>query len=234
MEKTVHFSIDDCLPAIKYFTLHPEQFQSIFDMEFYGTLYEYHKKYGCIFHLYFYSDVEDFSIQDVNEKCREEFRRHQDWLRLGYHGSKNFDNERTLQEFQLSFQKTKQSISHFASSENWDTKIRLHQFLASKEEVEFLRQEGINGLFSAYDDRDSYDLDEQENYILRSEGTYTKNGMEYVRSDFCVEFETLEKLNQLESQDKVVIFAHQWKFCKEKEKIDFLMEWLEQHTYTYI
>ena len=234
MKKSVHFSIDDCLPALKYYTLHPEQFRSIFDLEFYGTLYEYHKKFGCIFHLYFYSDIDGFSIDGVDDSCRQEFYQHRDWLRLGYHGSKKFDDGRTLQEFQSSFMSTRQSVFRFASPENWDEKIRIHKFLASEEEVAFMQKEGITALFTAFDDRDSYDLDAGENKIIKADRNYVKNGMEYIHSDFCVEFESLNKLKLLEPKDSIVVFAHQWKFCKEMETINFLMEWLEQHEYSYI
>lgn len=55
MEYTIHFSIDDVINSFRW--MYRNQSVSIFDMNFYGTLREWHLQYGLKVSLYIFKVI---------------------------------------------------------------------------------------------------------------------------------------------------------------------------------
>ena len=239
-QKKVHFSIDDCLNSLRFLTENQHQFTSIFDLDFYGKLREYHNKYNASFSLYLFEEKNGFQIQDVCTKYKREFEENKDWLRFGFHGSERLESlssEESFPVFCEAYKNTKNALNNFASDQAWVDLIRLHRYQATSQEVAFLREQGIKGLLTAHDDeRISYDLTSDETAIVNCQGTFNKNDIKYQKTNLCVEFmsDELEELVCYEDKEELVIFAHEWKFKQKINKLDKIMEWLEANSFTFL
>lgn len=237
MNKKVHFSIDDCLPSLLYLTKHKDEVGSIFEMELYETLKQFYEKYGTIANMFLLEEKQQQNIISVCSKYSNEFFESRKWLRFGFHGSERLDNtDEGYITFTEAYENVIRSICSFASCENITNTIRLHRYQAAGDEIAYLADRGITCMLTAHDDRISYNLTGEESALVRTKGMLEKNSIKYVRTDLCVEAmsDELTELDCFCNCSGLVIFAHEWNFRNEIDKLDRIMKWLYENGYEFI
>lgn len=83
--KEVHVSIDDCVKCLQ--ELSTPGIVSIFDVEFFRQLKEWHDRYNAKFTCYIYGQTAHFSLASIPGRFKKEFQDEADWLKFGYHAS---------------------------------------------------------------------------------------------------------------------------------------------------
>ena len=85
---------DDAIWALRDVTRHAQR--SLFDHPFFSVLRECHDKYGLtaqinlFYRTDFFYGMDEFTLADVTDAYREEFRANADWLKLGFHSLQEF------------------------------------------------------------------------------------------------------------------------------------------------
>ncbi len=241
--KKAHISIDDCMPAFQELTRHEEKYDSIFEVDFLKGLKFLHDKYDVVFSLYFWEYKSGYSILQITDRYQKQFQECKDWLKFGFHGSAKFDylnsdcGGRTEKEFMDAYTNTMAAIEQKFSSEAKTNLIRLHRYVASPEEMSFLKKQNVKGILAAHDNRVSYDLSEQDLIILNKSGKILKDEMLYLKTDFCLDEmqeEIFHELEQRKEQEYIVLFIHEKVFCKKIALLEGILKWCKDNHYIFI
>lgn len=236
MPKTIHFSIDDVLPSLKYFTEHQDTFNSLWELDFYKKLRYFHEKYGLIVTLNLFDQARGFSIDNVSNTIKNDFMKAKDWLYLSFHGRE------TEKEFYVSdniheFIKSYESVEHFSNymqGRNLSEIARIHFFEAGKKQIEFLYKKGVTTLLTADDNRISYGLSQNIYNDIENKHSIIIDKMMYVHSDYRIEnIKNIEKgIIEMKKKENLVLFTHEWCFIKKVEFIEkILYELINNYTY---
>lgn len=234
--KTVNYSFDDTYEILQELTEHEEEYDSIFECEKLAALRSLHEAYDVKFSMFCFEQADGYEIGNVTTRFQKEFEENSDWLRFGYHGkdrATKFDDTFSKEEFETSYSRVEQAITAFAGKESVCHTIRLHYFMCTQEEKEFLKKNGITGLFAADDERVSYDLTEEENLALNQERFFEKE-LFYYKTDLRLENVTdLEtELEQLQGLEHAVIFTHEYELDRQLAKLEKTIQWFKEQGYT--
>lgn len=213
--KVAHISFDDVTEVLKELKDKEARYESIFECDFLQQLRELHDDYGAKFSLYVYEKDGNFNIADMPVKFRKEFRTHSDWLKFGFHAIQpEFDRNIKFADFQVSFCNVYGAICRFADSTSLSPVLRLHYYYGNDSIITFINNcREIQGLLCADDDRDSYDLNKNENHLLQQR-FYLEKGLKYFKTDLryekagCVR----HRLTHLRNRDTLVLFTHEWAY----------------------
>lgn len=234
----IHFSIDDVIRTLRW--LRDNKPNSIFDMDFFGTLKSWHERYGLKFSLYVFEVCEGFSIENVPQKYWEEFKENDSWLSLCWHRRQSgplLDNyEAEIQ----SFNRVKNVIINRVSIGAWTDTVRLHRFEAGKDLIDYLREKGnIKCLLCADYDRLSYDLTDTDLDILDNKKIVIRNGLAYRKTDIRLDLletdtdETIqslvtktEELLENDAGRQLVVFCHEWIFKRINKRIEQYLQYI--------
>lgn len=110
-------------------------------------------------------------------------------------------NENVLAE---DFDMTTQQLGYIVGPSALSNIIRIHRFAGTEKQLEKMKDHGLKGLLTAYDNRGSYDLTSGEEREVINAGFAVKNGLIYKHTDIC-----LEKLN---------LKREEWDKCFEMDK----------------
>ena len=233
MPKTIHFSIDDVLPSLKYFTEHQNIFNSLWELDFYKKLLYLHEKYGLIVTLNLFDQARGFSIDNVSNTIKNDFMKATDWLYLSFHGretEKEFYTSDNIYEFIKSYE----SIEHFSNymqGRNLSGISRIHFFEAGKKQKEFLYKKGITTLLTADDNRNSYGLSTEICNEIKEKHSLVIDKMKYVHTDLRIE-NIENEIIEIKKNKNLVLFTHEWCFVKKTEFIEKIFENLiKKHKY---
>lgn len=242
MTGMVHFSIDDVLSSLKYLTEHERDFSSIWEMDFFGNLCQFHEKYGVKVTLYLFDESRGFEIKDVPSKYKKDFANAVDWLGFGFHGRNtdiNFYRSANTRDFMESFE----NVDRFAklmSGRDLSRTSRLHYFEANKTRIDFLKEKGVKTLLSADDDRISYGLSSEQCRYIKENGSAVYDGMRYTNTDVRIEnisdidHALITMKEQLQSKSYLVIFTHEWCFMKNIDIMNRIFREFEKEDITYV
>lgn len=218
--KIVHLSIDDIGKSLEWLSRnHPG---SIFDMRLYGNLMEWHKKYNVSFTLYCFTNLPKFSISEIPDSYSREFEANADWLRFGFHGiegTKRFVDEPLYKEGVRLFEETAIKLGMSISPI-----IRLHNWIASEEQKEYLYNRGVKVLLYPDDDTFGYSGD-----------SFFDCGLEHWRTR--IRFENMDEIDDdslLVGQERIVAFTHEKYFDTNKEKIEKAILIYKQNGYSFV
>lgn len=255
--KAVHISFDDVYLTLRDLKDNAEEYQSIFESVFLNDLKELHERYGAKFSLYVYEKAGDFDIKDMPLKFRKEFKEHASWLKFGFHAVRpEFDQNIKLEDFKTSFMKVYNAIYHFADTASLCHVLRLHYFYGNDSIITFINNwGGVKGLLCADDERDSYNLNKEENEILQRK-FYLERRIKYFKTDLRYEnISWIKKtLEQMCNRDTLVLFTHEWAYMPltlrqgvahlvhnrtfppnwfAKDKLERSVIWLHEHGYKF-
>lgn len=213
----VHFSIDDVGNTLRWCTYnHPE---SIFDMDFFGDLKNWHEKYGFKVTLYcFFDNGNDFCMEDLPIRYLEELRNQCGWLRMAYHG---ISDEKVGKG---NFLEEKKRFDEMIGKDLSTSIVRLHCWQVPKGVS--LHDTKMSVFLCPDYERLPYDLTTEEWNELKVTGTIAKENREYWLTDLRYDqLESVEKMDSYMDKERLVIFGHEWMY---REKRNLIIEMLEK------
>jgi len=224
----VHVSIDDVDFCMRDLKMNSMVYNSIFEQPFFGFLKIMNKRYGVKFTLYIYAEAEKYSINTFPIKYKKDFKKNSNWLKFGFHSIRPvFSKSETskIDSFKTAYITVMKNIERFAGKDSKSICLRLHYFYATKDEIEFLSEQGCRILLTADDvKRQSYSLSNTAMKELEH-GSYSDQNMHYLATDMRIETFGIspmwELLKHQEDKDTLVVFTHEWALNKRIIKCKF-------------
>ncbi|MCR5416433.1 MAG: hypothetical protein K6E79_06535 [Pseudobutyrivibrio sp.] len=216
----IHFSIDDVWRSFRYISNNKPN--SIFDLNLYGQLLQWHKKYGLKVTLYLIACSEDYLISEIPEKYKSDFADNKDWLRFGFH-SKSKLSFREDSGYKAGYELVQSTIKKMNMGET-DT-LRLHSWFCSAEQKAFLYDEGIKTIFYPDDDCLKYDKND----------LFLDCGLIHRRTRCWVEkMDHIDEEHCFVDKEYVSVFTHEWCFDEQKDKIECLLEIYKKAGFSFL
>ncbi len=233
--KIVHISIDDTSNCLS--ELNEIYVKSIFDVNLFRQLRDWHIRYGAKFTLYIYSE----KLKSVPERFRSDFVSVSDYLKFGFHSeSHDFEYTKRLsgEEFNNIFRAANLKISQFLGERS--RILRLDRYYAKSDWEQVIAPE-VDVLLAPDDDRSCYWLSSTQSERTRRDGSFSQvkacSALEFWRTD--LRYENVKwiwyQLESLRDQDRIVIFTHEWAMDNTtKEKMEYSFEWFNDNGYNYV
>lgn len=185
--KKAFFSIDDC--RIIYIDLLNRQYENIFENKIFRWLQNLHKQLGIKVILY---SVWNLSNQEtllaVLDKYRRDFADNADWLKIGIHCFRLYENkENGAESFVNRYQSAYQSVKNKMGGVILSDILRVHYFFLTTQGRNVVRDNGIKVLLTADDDRISYELPLEIVEKINNYGSFQYEGLTFQRTDFRIE-----------------------------------------------
>lgn len=225
--KYVNFSIDDSIQVFK--NLYENDYNSIFDEPTFSYLKYLHDKYGAKFNLYVFYEIDNFSLNQLDSKYKNEFEQNSEWLKFGFHGL-NPDSDYSDNDIKYDYDLTITSLKNVVGEKSLTNVIRLSFFKGSQNNLNYLRNSNypIIGFFAAdTDDREDYYLNSEQNIELFNKDIYydKENDLYFYNTDLRIENISFSiKKYQVFQDDYLVIFTHEFELNGlNKYKIDYLL-----------
>ncbi|MBQ4160321.1 MAG: hypothetical protein IJD83_05265 [Clostridia bacterium] len=166
MKKTF-FYFDDVIWLFRDLTR--QRPKSIFDHFYLKTFKEAHEKYGMkvqmnVFYRtdYFYG-TDEFTLADMTDAYKEEFRANADWLKFGYHSKQEFPDyplvNITYEDMVKDFHAIRNEVVRFAGEESFALAVCSHWRPISKAGCKALADNGIKIINCTGGDVREYDGD---------------------------------------------------------------------------
>jgi hypothetical protein len=196
---------------------------NMFDMPLFGKLRDWHNEYGAKFTMYVFAMIDNFNISENLESYAHELSENNNWLRFGYHGNRGlaFSSETDYQE---GFELVKSTLSKFGAGTT--DILRLHSWLATSAQKEFLRAEGkVRTLL--YPDDDSFGYDAADLFI--------DCGLLHRRTNIW--FEKMEAINEetlVIGRPYICAFTHEWCFEAMADRIERSLRIFRKNGYEFI
>jgi len=219
MNKHVHFSIDDVGKSLRYLTR--SRPTSMFDLRFFGTLKHWHETFGINVTLYCYAMLEDFLISEIPDCYGDELKKSNTWLSFGFHSKCSLPFVKET-GYAAGFELCQQAFERLGVGKT--NTLRLHSWLATKEQKDFLYANGIKTLL--YPDND--------NHPYQSDDTFSEAGLAHQRTHVWI-----EKLDAITNEllcigkEKVIVFTHEWCFDENLDKIGRLFSIYKDNGYIF-
>lgn len=210
----IHFSIDDVIGCFLWLT--KNNCSTIFDSRIFSFAKNLYDSYGihtvcnCM-----YSNGAS-SLQEVSSNYAEEFQKNAHWLKFSFHcfdHNSNYTNtkkEEFIHEYKLVISELTRITGGGAAL---STDIRLHCFTGNLEIMTYLAESGIKQVFTADDNRISYDLSVSEELQAKKDIYVSPlNNLVYTSTDIRLEKDEsieylLSHINY--SKNLLVIFTHE-------------------------
>ncbi len=215
----IHFSIDDVFETLRWcWKNEPE---SIFDMDFYGTLQKWHEQYGLKCNLYaFYTKNKDFELEDLQKRYKDELNA-ANWLIISYHG---IYSEKKYEDNKLLFENQWNKVLSIFPTQDKIHMSRFHFWNLPCYSAEKLALRGIRGLLTPVEvGRNAYWLNDMEITTIAEKGELCVENILFwktnIRWDSLVNEELIAEYDMLLNMhsEKMVIFGHEWSFSRQKE-----------------
>ena len=209
-DKPVHVSIDDVGMCLDDLQKNENSFSSVFDQPFFHSIQKLHDITGVNITLYVYARYGDYTANHLPERYVTEINKNSDWLRLGFHANRPTIVKDSIENLLSFINGYNLLVENGLGGKN--QKLRLECFHATQDEVDYLKRNGVNVLFSADDDRISYSLPIVINEKLREKESLHYNGMKYEMSDIRIEKTLFPIIDLLKNRNdkEIIIFTHEW------------------------
>ena len=151
MNKKAFFYFDDVIWLFRDLTR--EKPKSIFDHMYLKVLKEAHDKYGFKVQMnafyrtdYFYG-LDEFTLSEMTDRYKEEFKANSDWLKIGYHSKQEFPDyplvNISYDDMVKDFKAIKNEVVRFAGEESFSRCVCSHWRPISKAGCKALFDNGI-------------------------------------------------------------------------------------------
>jgi len=252
--RIIHISFDDTIEVFFDLTQNEEKYVSIFENEFLGFLKEMHDEYEAVFSLYcFYQNADGtFNLSMCTDKFVNEFKVNSEWLKVGFHNMNEHGNlvNATAEEAEEAYGLIiSELIRITGGKESLDRVVRLQNFAGNAEVITALAEceNGIEGLYTADDERQSYFLEESDNLYIYTHDYLKEDELDivYISTDKRLEnslnvYKDLEVIAENDNQNKIIeIFTHEWKcndrlnFELTKHKIEACCKFAKKYGYKW-
>jgi hypothetical protein len=244
--KTFCFTVDDNIRCLKEIT--ENHYVSIFEHPYLGMYKRLHEKYGLKIQLNLFYETEGFSLSDMTDRYKDEWKTESDWLKLSFHS--RIENLRPYKdsgydEVFTDCGNVQREIVRFASAASLGKTTTVHYCLATKEGLRALKDNGVVGLLGLYGTEDkprgSYQNTIDEGDKIRRGETVHCDGVSYAGIDIILNLfskeEILSQLNELKGRELVKIMIHEQYFYSDypwyqpdfEEKIGAAFELLREN-----
>ncbi|MBM4081007.1 MAG: hypothetical protein FJ278_14980 [Planctomycetes bacterium] len=258
--KRYRFSTDDNIWFLRDIAQHAGTYSSIFDNFYLAFWREMHRRYGArIQHNIYYQDEAGFTLAQMPDKFKGEWRDNAHWLHLTFHALQNdppklYINS-TYAELERDFLLVTDQILRFAGEQVLSPYTTVHWGEATREGCRALRDHGILGLAGYFmfgkDGKPavSYYLDAERTRHL-SQRDYWKDLAEdlfFITHDIVINTKKLDAivphLDEVSAnphrQDLMEVMIHEQYFWKHwqghqpdaKERVVATLEWISSHGY---
>lgn len=210
----IHFSIDDVIGCFLWLT--KNKCSTIFESRIFSFAKNLYDNYGIhtVCNCMYSNGVS--SLQEVSSDYVEEFQQNAHWLKFSFHcfnHSSNYTNTKK-EDFVYEYNLVMSELTRITGgAATLSTDVRLHCFTGNSEIMNYLAESGIKQIFTADDNRISYDLSIAEEIHAKQDMYISPlNNLTYIATDIRLEKdETTEYLlNHINSSKKLlVIFTHE-------------------------
>lgn len=235
--KVVNFSIDDATSIFQDITL--GQYDSIFDNPILEKVKDLHDEYNITVTLYVFEQLDEFNIWDMPVDYKQEFRKNEDWLKIGFHSptEENPLGVYTVKEYEYEYARTESAIWKFAGGDSVARVLRLHYWSATDEMVTYLKTQGVTGFLCRDSEEKSYNLTDEQTLKLYDsrDGLYKVNELTYYVTDIRLENteNILEKLEERKKDRVIILFTHAWCFEDHYNKLKEAFNYLSENGYQF-
>ena len=160
-------------------------------------------------------------------------------MQLGFHSGADCDPKEdytSLQEFKEDYDRVESALWRLTGGDSVTSVLRLHNWYATEEMVEYLQQQGTAALLCRDSEEASYNLTEEqvkELYTSR-DGKLEVAGMTYYVTDLRLEKENIvDTLEERKNDRVIVLFTHAWSFEENSEKLEESIQWLLENEYQF-
>lgn len=240
----LHISFDDVYLCLQDITTNANNYNSIFDNNFFADLKDLHEKYGCVFTLNTFNTRTGttYDISNTTTKFKAEFNFNSDWLKFSFHAEDNQtyynnDNNNIL----ISYNKFVTSVLKFATYNCIDNFIRLGFFTGNSNNIDLLLQSNYrpHGLFTADDERISYYLTQNQQTDINNNlyGYDNNKNLYLIKSQTRLENlgDNTINLTSYNSKYMCEIFTHEQQWNETiKSKLETILHQAIQLNYQFI
>jgi hypothetical protein len=163
------FTIDDNIRFLE--ELHKVKGLSLFGSPYLGMLKRLHREYDAKFQLNMYYSYElgSFSLAQVSERFRLEFREAADWLKLSFHARSNDPpkpySEGEGIELLRDMAEVEEHILRFAGPESLGVTTTLHWGTANRKACLAAQKRGVRGLIGLFYDPETQGIPQGRYYL---------------------------------------------------------------------
>lgn len=253
------FSIDDNSFFLR--DLVRQGSRSLFDNMYLAGLRSLHEKYGTKFvlNLFRTTPEHDFSLEDMPDRYRDEWRDQADWLALAFHADNEFP-DRPYQyaspaELAGDLDRVAEQIVRFAGEEVYSPPTVIHWGMCPPCCLPKLKERGVtvlSGFFRpGYDGRAdvNYNLDEERSDTIYREGALMdmETGIVFSRVDVVCNAVPIEHITEILDRNPgspikaeiTDLFTHEqyfWPFYRNYvpdhfERLETAIRWVTEHGY---
>ncbi len=149
--KRFRFSVDDNILWLRDLAENPDKFASIFDHWYLDFFRAMHRRYGAKIHMNIYwTDLKGFTLRDMPDKWREEFRDNADWLHLTFHARADLPprpyKDAGYDELARDIAMVHEQIERFAGPEVMSVVTTIHWAETTRDGARAVRDAGYRGL----------------------------------------------------------------------------------------
>lgn len=149
-DRRYRVSTDDNILFLKDIAEHAATYRSIFENPYLAFWRQMHDKYGAKIQHNIYYETPGFTLSEMPDKFKAEWRANASWMRLSFHARSNDPDrpyvhaspEQLLADFRL----VTSEIERFAGKEALSSFTTIHWGEATEAAVAALRREGVRGL----------------------------------------------------------------------------------------
>lgn len=226
IESWYHFSIDDVFDSLIDAT---DRGIPLFEQPMFALLKEMHDTYGTHvgLNLFFQKEI-DGKIRSLTEvrDLHAELITGGGWLKFAPHAL-DFDTapyDQQPSEQIKTFDCIYDEIDRFAGKEFYARWIRLHYYSESYELAAYFTSRGVQALFSTDRPVGSHRMPDDIKKALSTVGCATYQGMNFIRTQFRIEFFVDQKLesdairkliqHSLDIYGYIIIYTHEYEFSR--------------------
>ena len=225
--KKYTFTVDDNIRVFAELTR--GEYGSIFEHPYLAVYKRLHDKYGVLVQLNLFYETEGFTLSEMTDRYREEWRACSEWLKMSFHSRLENVSPYELSgydEVYADAEAVTREILRFAGRESLADTTTVHFCRTTVDGARALSDLGVRGLLGLYGTPDkpriSYSIPEWAADRVRVGETVLVDGVAHASIDLiinCVELDGVkEKLERLVERERVSLMIHEQYFYADYER----------------
>ncbi len=221
-----HFSIDDIFECLIEVT---DRNIPLFQHPVFSFLKELHTKYGVHIGLHVFLQREiDGKLRSLKEvrDLQDEIKSEGSFLHFGPHALDfpTMPFSQSKEEQIETFDEIYKEIDRIAGKESYSRWVRLHFYSEMYELADYFKEKGVEALFSTDRPVGSHRMPDEIKQQLIQKGSATYEGMNFIRTQFRVEFFTSDRLdisaiennfkNSIDQYGYVIFYTHEYEIIR--------------------
>ncbi len=227
------FSIDDNIWFLKDITQNAGKYRSIFENPYLQFMKGLHDTYDTKIHFNLFYQTSGFSLADMTDKFKNEWKENAEWINLSFHALQEFPDKpyqhSSYDEVKRDCEKVMQQIERFAGKELLSNETTLHWGEATQAGCKALRDCGYKILAGYFDpespDPVSYYLNKEEKSHLNERFFWKDYQTDIIFSKIAIVINLMELNKVVPYLEKQMCDLHRLPY------VDLMIH--EQYFYSY-